>query len=145
MLSLPELLGKCRRQGVRLTPQRIAIFEILAAHGGHPTAEEIYQQILRQHPTTSFATVYNTLELLTRMGEIREVVVDELRRRYDPNTGPHSHAVCRRCRRILDIPPEITGSLTSSLQTTDLTRFDFAVESTTLEFSGLCGGCSRAS
>ena len=142
MQELAPLLDKCRARGIKLTPQRIAIFECLAQRGGHPSAEEVFHEVSARHPTLSFATVYNTLELLTELGEVREVIVDELRRRYDLNTEPHHHAVCRQCHRIVDVP---AGSAQlHGLSQVDLSSYDFACESTELQFTGLCGPCVRA-
>lgn len=142
MLPLPELLEECRARGVKLTPQRIAIFECLQHLAGHPSAEEVYRAVLRRSPGISFATVYNTLELLTRMGQVREVIVDELRRRYDVNTRPHQHAICRRCHRILDVPLDPEGPLAAALSGARLDEHGFLVESVAVEFRGLCAGCA---
>jgi Fur family transcriptional regulator, peroxide stress response regulator len=147
MQPLPQLMARCRRQGVKLTPQRLAIFESLARHPGHPTAEEVYRDVLPRHPTLSFATVYNTLELLAGMGEVRTVIVDELRRRYDVVTEPHRHAVCRGCRRIVDVREEEIGGgelLRQALDQVDLSARDFILEGASVEFAGLCGECARA-
>lgn len=142
MQELSHLLNKCRERGIKLTPQRIAIFECLMQRGGHPSAEEVFQDVSARHPTLSFATVYNTLELLTELSEVREVIVDELRRRYDLNTDPHHHAVCRRCHRIVDVPAG--AAQLQGLSQVDLSGYDFACESTEIQFTGLCGSCVRA-
>lgn len=147
MEPLPQLIARCRQRGVKLTPQRLAIFEYLAGHPGHATAEEVYRDVLARHPTLSFATVYNTLELLAEMGEVRKVIVDELRRRYDVNTEPHQHAVCRRCRCIVDVREDEIGGgelLRQALEQVDLSARDFIVEDVSVEFTGLCGECARA-
>ena len=148
MRPVADVMAACRERGVRLTPQRLAIFEYLGRHPGHPTAEDVYQDVLARHPTLSFATVYNTLELLAEMGEVRMVIVDELRRRYDVNTEPHQHALCRRCRRIVDVRDDEIGGgdrLRRALSQVDLQASDFAVEAASVEFSGLCGACVRES
>jgi Fur family transcriptional regulator, peroxide stress response regulator len=147
MQPLPQLMARCRGQGVKLTPQRLAIFEYLVRHPGHPTAEEVYRDVLARYPTLSFATVYNTLELLAEMGELRMVIVDELRRRYDVNTDPHQHALCRECRRIVDVREDEIGGgdlLRQALERVDLSARDFIMESASVEFAGLCGECARA-
>src|SRR5262245_23419928 len=121
MRALADVVAACRTRGVRLTPQRLAIFDYLVRNPGHPTAEDVYRDVVARHPTLSFATVYNTLELLVEMGEVRIVIVDELRRRYDVNTEAHQHAVCRRCRRIMDVrDQEIGDRLRSALAQVDL-------------------------
>jgi Fe2+ or Zn2+ uptake regulation protein len=61
---LADVMAACRGRGVRLTPRRLAIFDYLGRQPGHPTAEDVYQDLLARHPILSFATVYNTLELL---------------------------------------------------------------------------------
>ena len=129
---------------MKVTPQRVAIFEALLAQPDHPSAEEVYQQVLRRFPMVSFATVYNTLEMLTAMGEVRAVIVDELRRRYDLNVEPHAHAVCRQCHTILDIP--LPGGAPSAGRDVEaeLGRRGFRWESVELEFRGLCGPCASA-
>jgi Fe2+ or Zn2+ uptake regulation protein len=147
MRPLADVMAACRERGVRLTPQRLAIFEYLAGHPGHATAEEVYRDVLARYPTLSFATVYNTLELLAELGEVRKVIVDELRRRYDVNTEPHQHAVCRQCRRIVDVRSDEIGGgelLRQALGQLDLSVRDFIVEGATVEFAGLCGECARA-
>jgi Fur family peroxide stress response transcriptional regulator len=144
MRALADVMAACRTRGVRLTPQRLAIFDYLVRNPGHPTAEDVYQDVVATHPTLSFATVYNTLELLVEMGEVRIVIVDELRRRYDVNTEPHQHAICRRCRRIMDVRDnEIGDRLRSALAQVDLRSSDFTVEAASVEFSGICGACAR--
>ena len=145
MQPLPQLMARCRGRGVKLTPQRLAIFEYLGRHPGHPTAEEVYRDVLARYPTLSFATVYKTLELLAEMGEVRKVIVDELRRRYDVNTEPHQHAVCRQCRRIVDVREDEIGGgelLRQALEQVDLSGRDFIVEGASVEFAGLCGECA---
>ncbi|HZO13777.1 MAG TPA: Fur family transcriptional regulator [Polyangiaceae bacterium] len=144
MRALADVMAACRTRGVRLTPQRLAIFDYLVRNPGHPTAEDVYQDVVAKHPTLSFATVYNTLELLVEMSEVRIVIVDELRRRYDVNTEPHQHAICRRCRRIMDVRDnEIGDRLRSALAQVDLRSSDFTVEAASVEFSGICGACAR--
>jgi len=147
MQPVPQLMARCRGRGVKLTPQRLAIFEYLGRHPGHPTAEEVYRDVLARYPTLSFATVYKTLELLAEMGEVRKVIVDELRRRYDVNTEPHQHAVCRQCRRIVDIREDEIGGgelLRQALKQVNLSAREFIVEGASVEFAGLCRECARA-
>src|SRR3954453_22370351 len=147
MQPVPQLMARCRGRGVKLTPQRLALSEYPGRHPGHPTAEEVYRDVLARYPTLSFATVYKTLELLAEMGEVRKVIVDELRRRYDVNTEPHQHAVCRQCRRIVDIREDEIGGgelLRQALKQVNLSAREFIVEGASVEFAGLCRECARA-
>lgn len=141
MPAVRQLLADCRARGVKITPQRTAIFEALLHQEGHLSAEEVYHGVRERFPSLSFATVYNTLQLLVRMGRVREVIGDELRRRYDVNTEPHHHAICRSCHRIVDIRPEDAGLVGEPLSA-DLSRYGFLVEAVTVEFTGLCARCA---
>ena len=102
------MLADLKRAGLKLTPQRIAIVRELADDLTHPTAQALFDRLRPAFPTMSFATVYNTLDALTRCG-----VVQTMRSldaggavRFDPNAEPHHHAVCDACGKIHDIPVE---------------------------------------
>ena len=75
------------------------------------------------------------------------MIVDELRRRYDVNTHAHAHAICGRCRRIVDLP--LAGALEQARSEAltaaalELNDLDFVAQEAALEFTGLCGPCAR--
>jgi len=70
--STSELIDRLRRGGLRVTPQRQRIFEILAASTTHPTAEAVYAAVRHDMPTISLKTVYETLKELVELGEIQQ-------------------------------------------------------------------------
>jgi Fur family peroxide stress response transcriptional regulator len=119
----------------RLTPQRLAILGFLEGNEDHPSADDIYRKVKIGFPGMSRATVYNTLDLLCRRGEIAELTVDPERRRYDPDTRAHHHLICRACGRVVDIFRNFRVSLS------DEERESFIVESTHVQFRGLCPQC----
>ena len=121
----------------RLTPQRLAILEFLEGNRDHPSADDIYRKVKTGFPTMSRATVYNTLDLLCRRGEIAELTVDPQRRRYDPDTSAHHHLICRSCGLIVDIFRDFQLSLS------DGESESFLVESTHVQFTGLCPPCRK--
>jgi Fur family peroxide stress response transcriptional regulator len=97
-----QLVGKLRDQGYRLTPQRLALVELIAASEGHPNAAQLYDRIRRRFPTTSPATVYKLLALLKKMGEVFEIDFRD-DSHYDGNRPePHPHLICIKCRKIVD-------------------------------------------
>ena len=99
--------SEIKRQGYRITPQRLAILKILAASAGHPSVEQIYNRVKQDFPTTSLATVYKTVVLLKNEGEILELGFANGSRRYDGNKPyPHPHLICLECQNIFD--PEVT-------------------------------------
>src|ERR1700690_1915287 len=103
------MLRDLQGAGLKLTPQRIAIVRLFAGNESHPTAQDLYERLLPNFPTMSFATVYNTLEALAPAGLASLVRLPGRQgssARFDPNTGPHHHAVCEVCGAVVDIPAE---------------------------------------
>ncbi len=128
-------LGKYREIGLKLTPQRLAILEYLDGNTSHPSAEDIYRVVKRRFPTMSFATVYNTLEILRKRGLILELIIDPERKRYDPNIEPHHHIICIKCKRIVDVYMDF------EVKIPDAHSHGFKVLGNHIEFYGLCNEC----
>lgn len=97
-----RLIARLRAEGFKLTPQRLAIIELLE-EGEHPSAEEIYKKLSQRYPMVSRATVYNTLEVLKGLGELIELRLKSQAVRYDLKTTPHYHFLCRRCGAVFDL------------------------------------------
>ncbi len=107
MRAVEELCEVLRKRGMKVTPQRRSIFEVLHESAEHPTAEDIYHRVREVMPDVSVATVYQTLNGLVDMGEVVELDLGEGKRRYDPRTDGHWHLVCLGCRQIVDIPRSV--------------------------------------
>ncbi len=126
-----------RQRGFKLTPQRLAILEYLDGNRDHPAAEDIYHDVKKSFPTMSLATVYNTLEALKRRGEVVELTIDPERRHYDPNTEPHHHLICQRCKKIVDVHKEFRINIPPAQ------RQGFRITGNHIEFYGVCPECTR--
>lgn len=129
------MLEKLKSLGLKITPQRIAILEILKDNTSHPSAEEIYSHLKPDFPSLSLATVYNTLESLTRAGAIQEVIIDSRKRHYDPDTSSHSHFLCRSCSCIYDLEVNI------DLPETPCELDNFLLECVSMHLHGICPKC----
>ena len=92
----------CRDAGLKLTPQRLEIYNELAIARDHPSAEDIFHRVRRRMPTIALDTVYRTLTTFESIGAIARVDVADDRARFDAELGPHHHCVCTRCRSIKD-------------------------------------------
>lgn len=103
--SLEWVVERLRARGHRLTPQRLAILQTVMGSRQHPTAEEIYRQVAADYPMLSPATVYKTLHMLQRIGELREIRVDGCGH-YDSDIAPHPHLICTECGGIVDLPTQ---------------------------------------
>jgi Fe2+ or Zn2+ uptake regulation protein len=89
-------------KGIRVTPQRIAVYKVLKEKC-HATAEEIYEEIKREFPMMSFATVYSILELFKEKGLANELKIDFVKSTFDIRTDGHHHFMCKKCGRIYDV------------------------------------------
>jgi Fur family iron response transcriptional regulator len=99
-----EYAERLRRSGLRLTRQRAALAGLLFGSGDrHVTAEELYTQATNAHVQVSLATVYNTLNLFTAAGLLREVAIEGAKAYFDTNTSNHYHYYFEEEARLLDI------------------------------------------
>ncbi|MGD1028981.1 Fur family transcriptional regulator [Candidatus Binatus soli] len=135
---LSEFAARCRRGGLAVTPQRLAIIKALLGSGEHPRADAIFAAVRIQHPHISLATVHRTLETLCDIGEARKVTTLHDSARYDGNMIPHHHVVCVKCRRIRDIEiPRLDRILAGQSE-----LGEFTVLGSSLEIQALCEDCA---
>jgi Fur family iron response transcriptional regulator len=103
--SRPEVRAMLQRSGLRPTRQRVALAEILFAHGNrHVSAEGLHEEAVIRRVPVSLATVYNTLHQFTGAGLLREVAVDGSKTYFDTNTSDHHHFFIEDDNAVIDIP-----------------------------------------
>lgn len=122
----------------RNTVQRQLVLEaVQKLH--HPTAEDVYGMIIKDHSNVSRATVYRNLNLLADAGQIRRVQLLDAAIRFDGSLTDHYHAQCRSCGKVLDVMGETClGSLGDALK-----EQGFDVETKEVLLRGLCADCKR--
>ncbi|MGD8226538.1 MAG: Fur family transcriptional regulator [Desulfobacteraceae bacterium] len=125
-----------RAAGYRLTRQRKAILNYLAAAEAHPSAQQVFQEAKKDHPGLSLATVYNTLETLARMRLIKILDFQALDNRHETNLVPHINLICTSCGKIQDFEEGSTIHAGEVKQ-----KYGFQVENFRLEYYGLCSAC----
>ncbi len=106
-----EIIKVLKSKGLRVTPQRFAVYNNLLHRYDHPTADEILTDLNQNAPTLSQATIYSSLQTLRDVGLIREVLLEEGVCRYDANVSPHHHFLCLDCGKIEDIPWQTFSNL----------------------------------
>ena len=137
---LAQMIAKLKENEFRITPQRYAVLRILAHSEYHPSAESIYEQLIADYPTMSPATVYKTINLLKKNGEILELEFSEMSNRYDGNKPyPHPHMICTQCGAIVDPPMHDFEKLKSKM----MEETGFTISSFRLDFFGLCPDCRK--
>lgn len=101
----PEVRAMLRQAGLRPTRQRMALAEILFAHGNrHISAESLHDEAVTRRVPVSLATIYNTLHQFTGAGLLREVAVDGSKTYFDTNTQDHHHFFVEDDNEVMDIP-----------------------------------------
>lgn len=132
------IIQKLRDNGHKITPQRLAIVKILAKSEGHPSVENIYDQIKADFPTMSLATVYRNIILIKSFGEVLELGFPDGSNRYDGNRPtPHPHVICTQCKKIVD--PNLDSLDEMKKEVAKETHFK--ILNHRLDFFGICSDC----
>ena len=141
MKTSDQLTTMFREQGLRVTPQRQAIFRLLQNNDAHPTVESLYDRARTEMPTISLKTVYQTVHDLEALGVVHVLDLGTGSLRVDPNVeDDHHHLVCTVCGRVRDLPMEFDG-----LQVPSRHRRGFTVDDVQVIFRGHCENCSKTS
>jgi Fur family transcriptional regulator, peroxide stress response regulator len=101
-MKAEELSTRLIEKGLKVTPQRMAIFEAIILLNNHPTAENIVDYIRKNHPNIAVATVYKVLDALTENQLIRKVKTEKDIMRYDAVMESHHHIYCSDSDKIED-------------------------------------------
>jgi len=103
MRTPEELAAAFRAHGLKVTPQRQAVFGVLRGTQTHPTAEAVHAAVIEQLPSVSLRTVYQVLNDLTAMGELAALDLGTGSTRFDPTADEHHHLVCTGCGAVRDV------------------------------------------
>lgn len=101
-MNIREITELFRQNGLKATPQRIAVYKFLAENHIHPDVETVYNQVVQDNPSFSKTTVYNCLQALSSCGLLIPVKIDNEKIRYDADTSFHGHFICEKCGKIFD-------------------------------------------
>ncbi len=97
------MVERLKKVGLKATPQRLSLLQELDKKT-HPTIDDLYQNIKKEHPSISLATVYKNLNMLKEEGLVLELppLNGNGKSRFDIYVEPHIHIVCPVCHRIED-------------------------------------------
>ncbi len=123
-----------KSHNIKPSYQRMKIFEYLLNNRTHPTVDEIYQALVKEIPTLSKTTVYNTLNLFVQENIALLITIEENETRYDADTAIHGHFKCEKCEKVYDFDTDI-----STLQISALDHFQ--INQQHIYFKGLCKDC----
>ena len=140
MKTVAELTDAFRGAGLRVTPQRQAIFGLLQGNLEHPTVESLHEAASAELPAISLKTVYQTVHDLEAMGEVALLDVGTGSVRVDPNVeSPHHHLICTRCHKVRDVFVDVGELLLDAG-----THPGFTVEGVAVHFRGVCAECAES-
>jgi Fur family peroxide stress response transcriptional regulator len=131
------IIETLRKNGYKATPQRIAICRFALNSRDHPTAQRIYSEVRKMHPTVSLATVYKTLQILTEHGLIQELDLPQTQARFDSYLEPHVNLVCTHCGNIQDFNDKTAQEMVERVTT----KAQFTRTGQRLDVYGVCKIC----
>ena len=140
MSDLNTLTSALHGAGMRITPQRVAICELLASSDEHPTAANIYDELKPRFASLSLATVYNTLDALVGLGVVNVLGhAGDDTVHYDADTAPHVNLACISCSKIIDIPSEHVTHLDEEITSAS----GYKLLGARVLYYGLCPSCQK--
>ena len=133
-----EVPVRLRERGLRWTPQRRTLIEVLSRCDGHVTGAELVERCRERDATTIPSTVYRTLDVLEELGVVRHAHGLDGREEYHVlPTSEHGHLHCSRCHGAWEIGADEARSLVSSLERSR----GFEVDLSHVTIAGVCSGC----
>ncbi|HVM54547.1 MAG TPA: transcriptional repressor [Acidimicrobiales bacterium] len=137
MRSAAELSDLFRARGLKITPQREAVFRVLDRNDAHPSAEAVHAAVTAELPNVSLRTVYQVLNDLAALGEVQTLDMGTGSTRFDPNVDAHHHLVCTVCGKVRDLYADF-----GSLRVPPGAEQGFAIDTAELVFRGRCDDCA---
>jgi Fur family transcriptional regulator, peroxide stress response regulator len=135
--KLDYFIEICKKNNLKITPQRMAIFLNLENNKTHPSTDSIFKVVKKQFPAISYDTVNRTLLTFSDIGLIDIVENHGTVRRFDSDVKSHHHFHCSSCNTIFDlywndfdrlpIPEEIKNK--------------YSIQSKRVVLKGLCDNC----
>ena len=137
-MRIEDITRELRDHGYKLTEQRVAVVKVLREADEHLTALQVFERARRVHPRIGLTTVYRALEVLSELGFVRRVHLEEGCEAFASLREKEGHyLVCQGCHRVVEFPcTGLTGLIAETARQTG-----FAVEAHLLELVGFCPAC----
>lgn len=136
MQHLEQIVDSLREQGLRITPQRIAIVDYVINTEEHPSADQIYNVVKKKYPMVSLSTVYKTLDLMREKRLVQEIQINH-ETRYDGHIDDHINLICIKCGKIEDVDEDTI----SSIQSRAARKSKYQIIKSQFELIGYCSNC----
>lgn len=138
-----DVAASLRARGERMTQPRRAVVAALAGSTEHLSAEEILVDAGKAYPGVNRSTIYRALETLADLGVVQHIHSGRAATLYHltSEAGPHAHATCDRCGRVIDLPGDVLATAAHRLRQDE----GFVLDPGHVALSGICRDCLAAS
>ena len=132
-------LKTLKEKGLKLTPQRRLIVDIIHDARSHLTAEDIIGSVQKKMPGVNKSTIYRTLELLEQAGCVLKSESDDHFIYHHAEEGHHHHLICSRCGKTQECSERVFFPIEKSLAE----KYGFQVDFKHMVINGLCASCQK--
>ena len=139
---IDELRKIVKQKGLKYTEQREIVLSILLDAQDHLTAEEVYNEIKKEHPDSNIgiATVYRALSFLEEVDLITSIAFGTDGKKYESNAkSHHDHLICTSCGKIV----EFLDDEIEKRQDRIAKKNKFKITSHSMQLYGTCETCSK--
>lgn len=136
MNGINELKEYLEHKNVKPSYPRLKVLEYLVEYRNHPTADQIYSELIKEMPTLSKTTVYNTLKLFVEGNVAIPLNIDSNETHYDAAVREHGHFKCEKCEKIYDFEIDIDKVYEKGLE-------GFEINSKDIYYRGICPKCLK--
>lgn len=135
-----DVAAGLRARGERMTAPRRAVVAVLAGTDAHRSADEILHDATAAYPGVNRSTIYRALETLADLGVVQHIHSGRAATMYHLTThaGPHAHATCDSCGRVIDLPHDVLAPAAERLRADE----GFILDPGHVALSGLCRDCA---
>ncbi|MEC0211894.1 Fur family transcriptional regulator [Paenibacillus ehimensis] len=136
--TVQDILKAMSAKGWRITDQRKSLAALFAESTGYLSPKDVYDYMKQPYPGVSFDTVYRNLRLLSEMGVLEQIYLnDGLKFRARCQSHHHHHLICMNCEKT--VPFEFCP-----MKQIDNLPSDFQIVNHRFEILGYCGDCAPA-
>jgi Fur family transcriptional regulator, ferric uptake regulator len=132
-------ISTLKKKGLRLTPQRRMIVDIIHDRVDPLTAEDLVNCMHNKMPEVDKSTVYRTLDLLEATGCIYKSQSTLGVIYHHAEEGHHHHLVCQKCGKTVDIEEDLFLPVKKIL----VDKYNFRVNFQHMVIQGLCETCKK--
>ena len=139
---IDELKKIVKQKGLKYTEQREIVLNILLRATNHLTAEEVYNEIKKEYPTSNIgiATVYRALSFLEEVDLITSITFGTDGKKYETNSkSHHDHLICTNCGKIIEFMDDDIEKRQEKIAK----KNNFKIVSHSMQLYGICEACQE--